>query len=44
MNEVWIWFLHRVNAWTLRQMREAVRRQKVRWFREELARQIGWRN
>lgn len=44
MNSLWMWFLYRLNGWTLRQIREEVVRQKVRWFKREMRRQIGWRN
>ena len=44
MNTLWIWILYRVNGWTVRQVREAHLRQKVRWFKRELRRQIAHRN
>jgi hypothetical protein len=44
MNELWMRFLYGLNGWTVRQMHAAVVRRKVRWFRQELARQIGSRN
>jgi hypothetical protein len=44
MNSLWMWFLYRLNGWTLRQIREEVVRQKVRWFKRELNRQFGARN
>lgn len=44
MEALWLWFLYRVNFWTVEQIREARIRRKVRWLQHELARQIGWRN
>jgi len=44
MDALWLWFLYRLNFWTVEKIREAMVRRKVRWFRQELARQIGHRN
>ncbi len=44
MHSLWMWFLYRLNAWTVRRIRQALIEQKVRWFKRELRRQIGWRN
>jgi hypothetical protein len=44
MNTLWMWFLYRVNGWTVRQVRQAYVREKVRWFRRELRRQVARRN
>ena len=44
MHSLWMWFLYRLNSWTLRQIREEVVRQKVRWFKRELNRQFAHRN
>ena len=44
MNSLWMWFLYRLNARTLRQIRKEVMRQKVRWFKRELTRHFGRRN
>ena len=44
MNSLWMWFLHRLNGWTARRIRQALIEQKVRWFKRELERQIARRN
>ena len=44
MNSLWLWFLYRLNGWTLRQIRAEVVSQKVRWFKRELNRQFSHRN
>ncbi len=44
MNSLWMWFLYRLNAWTVRRIRQALIEQKVRWFKSELTRQFSRRN
>jgi len=44
MNWVWIWLLFKLDEWTCRRLRTAYRREQLRWFKRELARQNPRRN